>query len=1834
MPPREKEREDVVSQIARAEESAHRGPMIPLAPRADADQRLQGMLLLIRQAEAAIERGKRAAADIGRRIGSPQGAINQTIEDMEKRAAAIRTGTPAGTPLATVLDDAQELMRHARRQGAGGFQGAMGASWTLAKAKCLLDQAQRAREMMGPNATAEGRQMAQKAMETLHGGDYSSSLSMLRAAEAHSALASSEKVMEMPPQIKAEMTELGKRMVELSRNASGPYGQKAEEAVKRADLRAASLAVAMGNLELQARSGYVGQGREKRRGSASDYLSKAAKEEIDSRIEGRRASGPADMERMAFRIEDASLHIELAKIKYRHKDKEMPQGISDCLEAFRAAEERFTNGDAARARQTLGMIGDYLSLAGRKDAAGMDRMEKAMALEAKGEDGRIEHAIGSALYGFSAARKDFERLSAGWGPALKDRKQVVDTTLDSIRLHIEAGRFESAQKLSGMLTLYIGAVRKHGEKYDLFSMEKAMDAMARGNPNAEQVFAKGLEGVQLSFAKEETERVRKVGQGAWRRSGAQGDFKDSQEGRALALVDERISKGDAAGAMTLLGYVSDHYGAASGARRDGWLLSAKAPGYKAARDEISQAIGAEMSGDHGKAIELHAIARRRIAAMDAMAIDFSKTKATMDKKEGDQSALQRLSSFESSHEEMRDPSGISLEQRLKRMEGALWRGDMEGYNREKRAFVSRHNTLARGLEVQSAIDMLSSVGKTGTAIRAMNQEINAPGSAAFNAAAARGDFQAMLKGGGPDANADYARFDHKCADLERRAVALVARIKEVQRSGGAIDDGIRTELVAISAEYATLRGQIQATAHLRRQIALNSAYSTTVRMSHHARKATAGAELAACSKDLNESLALLQKGDEAGAQAKYQSAMAHRAAALYDFQAGRAFERVGEFDASLFPTELKRGSFGAYQQAHAGLFAALLKGTGGASPRMQNIQEATGLLEQSILFIDATEGLAVHDAQEFAAFQTEAIAMSNQAFRSGTGWGAVGKQMMSRLHTLQAHNKMAESAVKSGGALALSAVPVAGPWLSGFAFSAMAIDDAAKEYKATGKVSAESWMHIAMAVVPMGMSVARLGLQAASSASQMSGAAGRAAMLARGAAGVQGVEMAMMGYFTLDGVRNTLISIDQGDYAGAIMNAGMAAFPIVHSTGVRHWEARGRAKARAATDAMERHAAVSDALSDIGRHEEMRKAKADSRPVERTAKAREEAVKRSTRMESETGYGDSIGREEGTVVRGKRGPPPPEDSSTLKRQKDATRKEREAPEVEFGEAEVDMGELEGIAQGPGPKERLAQIAGDRAKKAIEAYESSQGDAQGQVAAMEALGIDVRELRAEREAALKQETQTGRENELARYEKKVNAIFDVVLNGLESDIQRIDGFQGMRMGRMKTHGGMRGILEITMLDGAGKERKAYVKMESVVAANTGAEACGVEGLVAPEGVTGSRDGKRFRTPSGQEYGIFKDAREIGERGRIELRMPDSGRFETVETVGASMLIDDIMAHPNLSDPVHREFFRLLGSTKGREQIFRAWRAYHEMSRRALLYDRRPANTMVLMVRRPGTQEVEITFQPIDTDGVGQQIGRNGSVVDFNEFHADFARSSRDMLFHMHRTLMEAFTNRLANERGAKVVIDVPTIAQLQAEFLSPTALKGATLEADSAGVRARRNAVFNLHGGDPIGIGMDVHDPASKVKVGNVLPMHGDNVRVVRDDARVYLDSRRMNDVADGAGSPTYRDYFIIDHHNRLDTTIAGSKDNVVRLASAMRRALAITDPAVRQKAFDNLRTRGGFGIALLIMNDPAYRSEPSISKRTRIAERIFDEQTKGAPLRSSPETRGTASAEEGTKPGG
>lgn len=392
-----------------------------------------------------------------------------------------------------------------------------------------------------------------------------------------------------------------------------------------------------------------------------------------------------------------------------------------------------------------------------------------------------------------------------------------------------------------------------------------------------------------------------------------------------------------------------------------------------------------------------------------------------------------------------------------------------------------------------------------------------------------------------------------------------------------------------------------------------------------------------------------------------------------------------------------------------------------------------------------------------------------------------------------------------------------------------------------------------------------------------------------------------------------------------------------------------------------------------------------------------------------------------------------------------------------------------------------------------------------LSAIRKMGIDISSLSSELSRISDSSDRVSRSKEHERFEKSVSALHSLLVSdALEETVRKDVGLDSMVITKVAYLSGANGAFELSLSDdGQHVGKRLYLHLQDMGPAMIG------KGIIATEGME-SHSIWLGRPAEGIEaYALSEDAREVGARKELHIRMPDSFRFERVTGAGAAVFKEDLVLRPDPENEVHISYYSDMSDAEGRRQVFRSLLAYFEMSRRGLLPDRRPSNTFVLLVSRPDGSRA-ITFQPTDLDGIGNFIDSRDNEPDFSDFNHDFQRAAADFCIQMHEGMVRAHAAGMVKGR-------VISPSGLFSEMMA--CAEAFPLDIDE--VNAGRDRILIENEGHMIGIGFD----ASSV-VNKTLPSFGGRSEIMRDDGRVALDSGRALKAASIAGDERSQDVFL------------------------------------------------------------------------------------------------------------
>ncbi|MEW6722821.1 MAG: hypothetical protein AB1324_06165 [Candidatus Micrarchaeota archaeon] len=508
-----------------------------------------------------------------------------------------------------------------------------------------------------------------------------------------------------------------------------------------------------------------------------------------------------------------------------------------------------------------------------------------------------------------------------------------------------------------------------------------------------------------------------------------------------------------------------------------------------------------------------------------------------------------------------------------------------------------------------------------------------------------------------------------------------------------------------------------------------------------------------------------------------------------------------------------------------------------------------------------------------------------------------------------------------------------------------------------------------------------------------------------------------------------------------------------------------------------------------------------------------------------------------------------------------------------------------------PATGLERMHHPKSAVAADAFRQAGGGVEGMLAALQELGIDVTRLSMELRSTSAEPDTATRSREQERFSSAIRMVFDLIVESdLEGRLGGLLGADGLRISRVGYLLGASGAFELR-LEGVEDARTVYLSLQDMEPARLGRKVIGAGGMISHEIWTGDWLGD-FRTPDGRAFAMSEDARDVGRRGEVSVRMPDTLSFRTVTTAGAAMFREDLALRPDPENDLHADFFRALSDQGERKEVLRALLAYFELSRRSLLPDRRTPNTFVLRVRDGGRRR--FTFQPTDMDGVGNFIDAKDGKPDFSDFNQDFYKAAADFAVQMHEGMLRAA------ERGIIGRASVPSAGRIFSEMAR--AAREPFAPDDEETVRARDD-VFAEHDGSRIGIGFD----ASQY-VGHTIPSQGGRSVITGPDGRVELDEERIRRTAESARSPGAQRDFMRGFAREGAKEMAQRPERVREIAIAIAEARKLPEGnpgeiGAKEEALRRLRSRACGEIAWKVSLDDSFLGAAE-AERPEAAERI------------------------------
>jgi HD-GYP domain-containing protein (c-di-GMP phosphodiesterase class II) len=959
------------------------------------------------------------------------------------------------------------------------------------------------------------------------------------------------------------------------------FGEKALEALDAGDAQAAALAFSAGMLERAAGS----------HGGGAAYLTQPLHAEIREAVARHRATSPQQMSHFLSTLQSATLHAECDRIESEAPvvgtpgRRETATLIRDIVAETR---RRAAGGDMDSARRLFEMADGYERLIkanGWSAWPGSAELESALRAELGGSNGTAPFERGLAYQAFAGEAAEFRKALGRWGEGLAHQQDVLGEALDRTAGLASEGRFAEARRILTCAIMYAdGVVRlsvdgrgrpssldPHVPPEVLGRMESALLALTAGEGKvgtevAEDLFMRGYsECMQTSI----TLQASALASAARQRPAGQETI--------LGALDEAKKKGEAGdfrGAMTLLAYVEDYYGARTPNKAGGWRYAVfdasfmrDADGMRRGRDGMLSAIEAEMRamtpGDHASAASLFgssltlvtvtagliseaAILSRKFAGEIPLIDGKPSTKDSVPMGVPDAQGgyprmmpLAQVREYEAAHTD--DPAlgkGPLLSGILANCRAAARSGDAEAYNAALRAFEMRFELVVGRAANEDAFS--SGVSQLGQMASGLAQ---------------------MRKVYGEGEGRDGA-----IVALAARAQALRARLEEGQKAHGQFPAGEYSALISdVAAERRLALGYSIAT----QQISLGRQYIYCVSGERGESRDEAMGRLAESQSRLERARALIVLGDAKQAAREYNIAAELRIDALVAYRADnqvnfgdvvaahRRRPGLNGIDERFFPTvRLQRqyNEFSGYLAAHNRAFGAVLGGDL-APGELERIGKGTILIESSIFGVPADAPSQFFDS--FASEQAEVRRLVSGGDLAGA------EKVMSAMQERAETNRWVANAALIGVGIASAFIPVAGIWISGSIFTGMAVDRIETEYRRDGHASTEAWLMLGLTIGTLGFGGAALATARTARAALAAGGASRATQLANlsrtftyANLGIGSFMFGYMGASTWNTYQDYLANRAKG--RDVILSAGMTLFPAVHMSvsGVSSYRAR------------------------------------------------------------------------------------------------------------------------------------------------------------------------------------------------------------------------------------------------------------------------------------------------------------------------------------------------------------------------------------------------------------------------------------------------------------------------------------------------------------------------------------------------------------------------------------------------------------------------------------------------------------------------------------------------------
>jgi tetratricopeptide (TPR) repeat protein len=755
------------------------------------------------------------------------------------------------------------------------------------------------------------------------------------------------------------------------------YGAKALEALDEGNSRMASLAVSMGMLE-RAAGGRDGGMR---------YLPAALYNEMHDTLSDKRAITAPKLNHYLSQLRFATLHAECDRMENEAPlagtpgRREMANLIHSAVAEIR---RRASVGDMTAAQRLFEMTDGYERLIkanGWNQWPGSSEIQSALHAELDGTDGTAQFERGLSFQSFSGEIREFRSTLARWGDGLSHQREALDEALTRVRELAHDGRFAEARRLLTFSVMYAdGVVRlsvrtqgrptaidPHVAPATLGRMESALSSLVSGNEtvddtNAEELFMNGYsECMQTSITLQASSlaslaRSRPVGQEI---------ITD-----ALDEARARGNAGDFRGAITLLAYIEDFYGAATAKKVAGWRYAQfdasylrNADGISRGRDGMLVAIERERRAaslrDHASAERLFstsvalvttttnlvyqaAMIRRRYLGESPTIPGDESTKGivSLSARNPDGSyqhslPLEAVRGYESAHSN--DPAlgqGPTLEHLLRNCRSAARSGDVDAYNSAVRSFNMRFElVVGRAANDKTYAEAIEQLDQVSAGIMQM----------------------AAVSGMGPARLRALGELSRRTSEL-REALATARASHEQFPS---------TEYLALLADVASERRLAMGISTLSQQITLGDEYLKAVRGERGDIRDRTVEHIDASREHLVRARAHLLSGNREEAAREYTQAIARRTDALVAYRADNAVgfidvatahrSRPGNRpDMRFFPsmrTRRQYDDFEQYMNTHNSMFSAMLSGN--APENIESAGRGTILIESSIFGVPA-----------------------------------------------------------------------------------------------------------------------------------------------------------------------------------------------------------------------------------------------------------------------------------------------------------------------------------------------------------------------------------------------------------------------------------------------------------------------------------------------------------------------------------------------------------------------------------------------------------------------------------------------------------------------------------------------------------------------------------------------------------------------------------------------------------------------------------------------------------------------------------------------------------------